>query len=157
MTNAVAQPWGALVKVTSVDPRDESWGDDAPVYRVYLWTDDGTSDEYSLAGVDVPDVLAWAERRARASRRTYSVMVEVRDHQRGPGLIRLAGWDPNAHAVSHRAARPAHAQPRPLPEAGLFALPGGASTVGAHVLEDRVYISLVVSGEVGLKATFAWR
>lgn len=145
------------MKITAVDPRDERWDDQAPSYRVYFWTGDGTSDEHRVSGVDAPEVLSWADRTARATRRTYSVMTEVRNDALGLGLVRLAGWDPKTNHVSSSATRPEYAHSRPDRDAGLIALPGGSLSNGAHVLDDRVFIFLVVRGDDGWAATFEWQ
>lgn len=82
----------ADVEVMGVDPRDETWGVDAPRYRVYFHDARGASDEHELRDADVDEVIAWAE--AHQGERTCVVYACVR--RDGLGLVRLAGTDPNA-------------------------------------------------------------
>ncbi len=90
-----------------VDPRDVTWEDDRPVYRVYFWghgpaTADVPPEQvgYScrehrvMDADDVHEVLAWADREARGHE-TFTLYVE-RTERQGTGLIRLAGADPTA-------------------------------------------------------------
>jgi hypothetical protein len=80
------------MKVRPVDPRDAAWEDETPRYRVYFWTPAGGADENEISGVDVQEVIEWAE--ANRGERTYSlyVCVDLDDM----GLVRLAGRDPNS-------------------------------------------------------------
>lgn len=74
-------------------------------FRVYFWSQlpAGEShefrawqcDEYEIADADVYDVLAWAEERAAGSQWTYVVYVVLEDPDRGRGMVKLAGQDPN--------------------------------------------------------------
>jgi hypothetical protein len=82
-----------VVRVTQIDPRDQSWENDGPAYRVYFWTGESRCDEWELTEADVDEVLAWAD--AQAGGRTMSIWVVHRDDD-GVGLIRLAGLDPTA-------------------------------------------------------------
>ena len=86
------------MKVERVDPRDQQWEDDDPVFRVYFWKKlDGTafgSDEYELSGVDVNEVLAWADRE-RAGR-TFTLYLRRDDPSGSRGLVLLFGIDPTA-------------------------------------------------------------
>lgn len=97
------------MRATGVDPRDVTWEDDAPTYRVYMWhrpdppPDIGASemgywcDEYRLTEAsDIHEVLAWAEKNVPDGD-TYTLYVESSDQfgtGRGPGLLLLAGVDP---------------------------------------------------------------
>jgi hypothetical protein len=93
----------SLVKVDSVDPRDQTEAVDAPGYRVYFWHG-SDSDEYEITGADVPEVLAWAD--LSAAGRTYSLWASLPASDAvGVKLVRLAGWDPPAGDVG----RPDHA------------------------------------------------
>ncbi len=87
--------------VRQVDPRDATWEDETPRYRVYFWTASGGADENEIAGVDVQEVIAWAE--GNRGDRTYSLYVCV--DMDGLGLVRLAGRDPNGPPP--RGERPA--------------------------------------------------
>lgn len=92
------------MKIRSVDPRDESWGDYRPPYRVYFWRRSTTSvdrpdaeagydsEEFEVTAADVEEVLAWASSTAGAGR-TYTVYV-LRQDRDGLGLIRLSCEDP---------------------------------------------------------------
>jgi len=80
------------VQISTVDPRDQTWEIDNPVFRVYFHDDDGTSYEHEVRDANVDELLEWA--RQVAEGRTFVVYVCVpRD---GLGLIRLIGKDPNA-------------------------------------------------------------
>lgn len=80
------------MEIAPVDPRDQTWEDSAPRYRVHFFA--GTaSDEYEIIGAeDVGSVIAWADADERGRR--YVLYVRV-DHGDGLGLVRLAGSDPN--------------------------------------------------------------
>lgn len=82
-----------LGTVRGVDPRDTTWEVDDPAYRVYFFGPYGASEEFEVTGCDVPPVIAWAERRR--GERSYVVYALVPDADPGPGLVRLAGSDPN--------------------------------------------------------------
>lgn len=75
----------------SVDPRDQRWQVDEPLYRVYFH-EGTTAFEYEVFGArDVHEVVSWAE--AEKGTRTYVLFARV-DNPEGPGLIRLAGEEP---------------------------------------------------------------
>ncbi len=80
----------AVMEITTIDPRDQSWEVDRPDYRVYFF-DSGASIEYELRGADVPEVLRWAETQCRG--RLFVIYVCVRTGG-GLGLVRLFGTDP---------------------------------------------------------------
>ena len=79
----------AAMRISPVDPRDISWEQQDPVYRVYFKSADGVAtEEYELLEASVDDVLAWA--RLEAPRRGSFVVytcVELRGER---GLLRLA-------------------------------------------------------------------
>jgi hypothetical protein len=80
------------MEIIPVDPRDRTWEDASPRYRVHFFAGT-TSDEYEISGApDVGAVLAWAE--ADRDARPYVLYARV-DHGAGLGLLRLAGSDPN--------------------------------------------------------------
>lgn len=79
--------------VDRIDPRDQTWEDSQPIYRVYFHDAVEASDEYSVSGVDVGEVLDWAE--AEAGQRTYVLYACV--SVGGLGLLRLQGHNPNDH------------------------------------------------------------
>jgi len=82
------------VKAIRVDPRDQSWQDDDPMFRVYFWRNrDGSyeSEEFEVREADVLDVLTWAERERRE--RKFAVYLR-HDDASGVGLVLLAGTDP---------------------------------------------------------------
>lgn len=90
----------ADMQITSIDPRDQRWEIDEPVYRVYFA--DGPKDpsrsvaifEKRITGArSVTEVIAWADNDGRE----YTLWVEVPDEDYGLGLILLAGEDPNRH------------------------------------------------------------
>lgn len=96
------------MRVRPIDPRDESWGVDDPVYRVYFWSRPPgspdvpadsmmwVSDEYEISGApDVGAVLAWA--RATVGPDRLFTMYAVVKNREGVGLLRLAGVDPTAN------------------------------------------------------------
>ena len=77
--------------VTRIDPRDQTWEDREPSYRVYFHDARGASDEYQVSGTDVQRVLDWAE--VEKGDRTYVLYACVPID--GIGLLRLQGHDPN--------------------------------------------------------------
>jgi hypothetical protein len=77
--------------VAHIDPRDQSWEDPQPAYRVYFHDAQGASDEYEVSGADVQGVLEWAD--AERGDRTYVLYVCATIN--GIGLLRLQGQDPN--------------------------------------------------------------
>ena len=88
--------------VRPVDPRDTTWEDHEPVYRVYFWKAEPqplglrpgfASEEFELTGSNVQEVLAWADATV-GSDRTYTLYALVRSLEGELGLIRLAGVDP---------------------------------------------------------------
>ncbi len=94
------------MQVRVVDPRSTTWELDNPVFYVSFFRHDSThshvpsesvgyeSEEWELAGGDVQDALAWAKDHAGQDR-SWTLHV-VGPSPEGPGLIRLAGIDPNA-------------------------------------------------------------
>jgi hypothetical protein len=92
--------------VRPVDPRDTEWEICQPVFRVYFWEPNPLppgipeesagyrSTEFEVSGVDVGEVLAWAETNA-PSGATFTVYTVVEQGSRR-GLVRLAGVDPTA-------------------------------------------------------------
>ena len=96
--------------IEHVDPRDVSWEDDRPTYRVYFWHQPPAApevpqermgyhcDEYRLLdAADVHEVITWATGRARSDQ-TYTLYVEHRDSADRLGLVILAGSEPTAAA-----------------------------------------------------------
>jgi hypothetical protein len=90
------------VDVQPVDPRDTTWEEHEPAYRVHFWRtepqpigfrDGFTSEEFEVTGSDVQEVIAWADAIA-GSDRTYTLYALVRSPDRELGLVRLAGVDP---------------------------------------------------------------
>ncbi len=78
------------MRASLVDPRTTVWQERSPVFRVEFFLA-GEAEEWDLSGGDVAEALDWA--RAHAGEvRTWVLYV----HAPGPGLIRLAGVDPNA-------------------------------------------------------------
>lgn len=88
------------VQAAPVNPRDVSFEQDPPAYRVHFWTAGQaprpggvrwTSDEWRLTDAhDVTEVLDFAA--ARATGRRVELLVEMRDPSLG--LVRLLGIDP---------------------------------------------------------------
>lgn len=81
--------------VSVVDPRDQRWEIDEPVYRVYfaqaLSGYSASIDERRVTGArSVAEVLDWANNDGRE----YTLWVEVPDED-GVGLVLLFGEDPN--------------------------------------------------------------
>ncbi|MET9296269.1 hypothetical protein [Streptomyces sp. NPDC003077] len=74
-----------------VDPRDISWEQETPTFRVYFWDRNAvTSHEYEVTGSTVEEVLAWAHGRADEEDWTFTLYVKVSDSD-GDGLVRIAG------------------------------------------------------------------
>lgn len=92
------------MEVIGVDPRDQTWEVDPPKYRVYFHGSSGASDEYELSGIDVDAVIAWAH--LHRDDRTYVIYACVPDADRGVGLVRLAGYDPNDPEAKDRTPEP---------------------------------------------------
>jgi hypothetical protein len=85
-----------LVKVSAVDPRDQTWELSADRFRVYFWSsprhpESWVSDEWEVESSDVREVVAWADSH-RSARGDY-VLYAVAPFD-GLGLIKLAGTDP---------------------------------------------------------------
>jgi hypothetical protein len=83
------------VNVTRIDPRDQCWQDDHPIFRLYFWQEVSDSayaaDEYEVRDANVIDVLGWAEQER--GDRTFTLYLR-RDEASGIGLVLLAGSDP---------------------------------------------------------------
>ena len=80
------------MEIIPVDPRDQTWEDASPRYRVYF-VEGSASDEYEIRGApDVGSVIDWAD--ADRAARPYVLYARV-DRGDGLGLLRLAGSDPN--------------------------------------------------------------
>jgi hypothetical protein len=88
--------------VRPVDPRDTTWEEHEPAYRVYFWRTEPQpigfrhgfrSEEFEVTGSDVQEVIAWAGATA-GSDRTYTLYALVRSPDGELGLVRLAGVDP---------------------------------------------------------------
>jgi hypothetical protein len=81
------------MEIRPVDPRDASWEEEQPTYRVYFWEADGASSEHELVGAtDVTEVLGWADENRGT--RTYTAYLVGRDGGGQLGLARLHGADP---------------------------------------------------------------
>jgi hypothetical protein len=95
---AASASWQASpVQVVQVDPRESTFEDLSPAYRVNLWRSLGTSGafestEFELTDADVDEVLEWA-RTSAGSDRAYVVYVVVQASN-DRGLLRIAGADP---------------------------------------------------------------
>lgn len=111
------------MEVIGVDPRDQVWEVDPPKYRVYFHSDGGrVSDEYELSGVDIDAVIAWAH--INRADRTFVIYACVPNRERGVGLVRLAGYDPNDPAAKDRT-------PEPFPLPTVLAVDGDLFTAVA--------------------------
>ena len=79
------------MKAQLIDPRDQTAQVDAPSYRVYFWSDDGSSKtEWELSGADLLEVLEWIPLHSDGL--SHSLWAVTRS----PGnvcLIRLQGID----------------------------------------------------------------
>ena len=94
------------MQVRVVDPRSTTWELDNPVFRVAFFRHDPAyadvpsefvgyeSEEWELTGGDVREALAWATEHVGPNR-TWTLHVAGPSSER-PGLIWLAGIDPNA-------------------------------------------------------------
>ena len=84
------------MRCVPIDPRDQTWEDDAPSYRVYLWNRSGSAcEEWEISEADVTEVVAWADEHVGDG--TASIWI-VQRRADGVGLIRLLGIDPTAPA-----------------------------------------------------------
>lgn len=95
-SDAASEPIGQCVHVVpsarQIDPRDQTWEEDHPAYRVYFWDSNSACDEWELEGCDVEAALRWAQ--DSASGRTFTLYATVADAPGELGLIRLSGTDP---------------------------------------------------------------
>ena len=91
--------------VRPVDPRDTVWEINTPSYRIYFWEPQAAapvpqqpvsyrSNEFEVSGVDVGEVLAWAE-STKPPGSTYAIYAVI-EGAGERGLVRLAGVDPTA-------------------------------------------------------------
>jgi hypothetical protein len=93
----LAGRWDAdQVKVEAVDPRDTTWEDYHPVFRVYFWREvhGWSSDEYEVTNADVAEVLDWAWSQLPAKGTEFAVYLR-RWEAHEPGLVLLVGRDPS--------------------------------------------------------------
>lgn len=81
---------GRPVLVELVDPRDVSWEDEQPAFRVYSWRRASHCWEYEITDADVSAVFAWAE--SEADGRTYVVYAVVNGHSEDKGPHRADKW-----------------------------------------------------------------
>jgi len=83
------------VKVEAVDPRDTTWEDHHPVFRVYFWrgAHGWSSDEYEITDADVAEVLDWAGSQLPAKGTEFAVYLR-RSEANEQGLVLLVGRDP---------------------------------------------------------------
>jgi len=83
------------MEAVGIDPRDTTWEDHFPAYRVYFWSGSRqsgwASDEWRITDADIPEVIEWAE--TNAGGRYVTIWVEAWNHGR-LGMIRLQGWEP---------------------------------------------------------------
>lgn len=90
-----------------VDPRDTSWENDHPIFRVIFFdlrpgsvpepAHGINTEEWEVSGADVHEVIRWAEEHA-AGQRTWDLhlLVDVHPVLAGRrGLVWLRGEDPN--------------------------------------------------------------
>jgi hypothetical protein len=76
------------MEIRRVDPRDASWEDERPTYRVYFWEANGTSSEHELRGAaNVAEVLRWA--KENRGDRSYTAYLVSRDGSGQVGIARL--------------------------------------------------------------------
>jgi hypothetical protein len=88
--------------IRTVDPRGQTWEIWQPKYRVHFHDKTGAAEEYEIEGVDVAEVMAWAD--AQRDGRTFVLYACVPCD--GLGLLRLAGIDPTERGLG----------PGPFPE-----------------------------------------
>lgn len=88
-----------------IDPRDGTNETTAPTYRVFFWSDDGsTCEDWELSEADLDEVLTWIP--SRSAGRTHTLWAVTREAN-GVHLVRLRGIDPPAPAeIWPRWARP---------------------------------------------------
>lgn len=82
-----------------VDPRDATWEEWNPSYRVYFWSahDEGwASRVFDITGADLDAVLGWVDENGEHGE-TVTLFAIV-DHRGERGLVRLSGADPTRSA-----------------------------------------------------------
>lgn len=79
------------ITARAVDPRDQTWEEWDPAYRVYFWDARAACEEWELTGRDASEALTWAQDSADG--RTFTLYAVV-NAPSGLGLVRLAGTDP---------------------------------------------------------------
>lgn len=79
------------MRVSSVDPRDQTWEVTHPRYRVYFHDAHGAAEELEITGADVSEILEWAE----TERRGRTFVLYVCAPLNGLGLVRLQASDAN--------------------------------------------------------------
>jgi hypothetical protein len=85
-----------VMRCTPIDPREQTWQDDAPSYRVFLWDrHGGACEEWEISEADVDEVLAWTDDRTGDGSASVWVVQHRADRV---GHIRLRGVDPTAPA-----------------------------------------------------------
>jgi hypothetical protein len=95
------------MQIVQVDERDSGWEVCSPRFRVYLHgsgesSTAGWTDTYDITGVDVVQVIDWAQRQSGGSL-TYAIALVCDDKNaqehanpgRGRGLVWLVGSDGN--------------------------------------------------------------
>jgi hypothetical protein len=89
------------VRVEAVDPRDTTWEDYHPVFRVYFWRGGNgwASDEYEITNADVAEVLDWAASQLPAKGTEFALYLR-RFEGHELGLVLLVGRDPSDPAQS---------------------------------------------------------
>jgi hypothetical protein len=101
----LAHRWDAdQVKIEVVDPRDTTWVDHHPVFRVYFWRESQgwSSDEYEVTDAGVAEVLVWAGSQLRQKGTEFALYLRRWEDQ-DPGLVLLAGRDPSAPPQAQRS------------------------------------------------------
>lgn len=100
-----------VVDVRAIDPRDISWEEDTPVFRVTFWRrqlpptgirprDMGyEARELEVSNAEVDEVITWAESEAQADE-TWMLHVTMRCPDLGLGQVLLAGVDPTTREHS---------------------------------------------------------
>ncbi|MEV6567582.1 hypothetical protein [Streptomyces kronopolitis] len=79
------------MKQRLVDPRDISWEQETPEFRVYFWDAVSvTSYEYEVTDTSIDEVLSWARSEAKEKDWKYTLYVKVSDPD-GDGLVRIDG------------------------------------------------------------------